>query len=758
MKTLLIDNYDSFSHILFQYLWEVNGQEPLFIHNDEWTLDRIRQERFDNILISPGPGRPDRVRDFGVCAKVMEEFKHVPLLGVCLGHQGLGLSAGARIVQAPSVRHGKLSNILHNGEGLFSGLPQGFPAMRYHSLVVESTADSGNMRVLATSEEDKQIMAIRLLDRPAFGLQFHPESIGTEGGRLLLANFRNLTLAHGSRQTNLVTTSLPRAINKTVVPVMPSAQHIHNVTGNITSGQPKWIELRELPWRDPEAVFHVLFHADSAAFWLDSANAAGSTVSSYTYMGTGAKLVEVNEDEIRIISVKPDGQAKLRTPLTQGDPLEYLQSYLRNTEASVFPETCAFTGSFRGGLIGYFGYGIKRHTVPGLQSVPSEKNSLSDRSGPRLHADNGNKMPDALFLEPSRVLAFDHAAGIVYAFLPVTSDFQDPEMTAQHQESLTWLENLTSRWNSIQIPALSIQQSGDPTSQPELLKLPWKLSAHQSDYLDQIRNLQSAMLAGESYEACLTNQACVEADIDPWIVYRCLRSINPAPYLAYMRFPQGTLLSASPERFLKVDKAGRLSSRPIKGTRRRGVNADDDKKIARELAANTKDRSENLMIVDLVRNDIGKVSQVGSVRVTESLVVETHPTVLQLVSGVEGKLKPGLDALDAFRACFPGGSMTGAPKRRSMELLDAEERRERGVFSGAMGYLGYDGSMDLGMVIRTLVCHAGTFSVGCGGAILTESDPDMEFKEAMLKAFAPMQALELAIYGECGNWKRGEIV
>lgn len=752
MKTLLIDNYDSFSHILFQYLWEVNGQEPLFIHNDEWPLERIRQAHFDNILISPGPGRPERTRDFGVCTAVMEEFKHVPLLGVCLGHQGLGLTAGARIVAAPTVRHGKISSILHNGEGLFSGLLQGFPAMRYHSLVVESTPDSGNMQVLATSEEDKQIMAIGLLDRPAYGLQFHPESIGTEGGHLLLANFRDMTLAHAGRQNKMVETRPPQAAN---IPVESPG-----TTATETLSQPKWIEVRELPWRDPEAVFHGMFQADAAAFWLDSANAPGSSLFPYTYMGTGAKLIEVNEDEIRILGVKPDGSANCHTPLISCDPLAYLQSYLQNTETSVFPETCAFTGAFRGGLIGYFGYGIKRHTVPGLQPVHTENMFPSNAAGsrPQPQAGNENKMPDALFLEPNRVLAFDHAAGIVYAFLPVTSDFQDPEMTAHHQESRLWLENLTSRWNSIQIPAVNIQPSGDRTSQPDLLKLPWKLSAQQSDYLDQIRNLQSAMLAGESYEACLTNQACVEADIDPWIVYRCLRCINPAPYLAYMHFPQGTLLSASPERFLKVDKAGRLSSRPIKGTRRRGVNAEDDKKVARELVANTKDRSENLMIVDLVRNDIGKVSQVGSVRVTESLVVETHPTVLQLVSGVEGKLKPGLDALDAFRACFPGGSMTGAPKRRSMELLDAEERRERGVFSGAMGYLGYDGSMDLGMVIRTLVCHKGIYSVGCGGAILTESDPEMEFKEAMLKALAPMQALELAVYGECGTWKRVENV
>ena len=215
------------------------------------------------------------------------------------------------------------------------------------------------------------------------------------------------------------------------------------------------------------------------------------------------------------------------------------------------------------------------------------------------------------------------------------------------------------------------------------------------------------------------------------------------------------VLSASPERFLKLDARGNLASRPIKGTRPRGADAEADAALRAELAGNAKDRSENLMIVDLVRNDFGKVCALGTVAAPEMMKVETHPNVLQLVSTVTGRLAEGETALSAVRACFPGGSMTGAPKKRTMELLAAAERRPRGIFSGAMGYLGFDGAMDLGMVIRTLVHVNGEYRVGCGGAILSESDPEAEFAEAMLKAAAPMHAVELAVFGSAGNWKTG---
>ena len=225
MKTLLLDNYDSFSHILFQYLWEVNGERPHFIRNDEWTLEQIRAARFDNIVISPGPGHPGNARDFGVCAEVIAAFPDKPILGVCLGLQGLGLAAGVPVVSAPAVRHGKPSPIRHDGKDLFAGLPQGFAAVRYHSLVIPADARAPGLIVTATAGDDGQIMGIRLAGRPCFGVQFHPESIGTEHGKALLANFRGLTEQAGASRGRGRIRAVIGPARRRESPVPPAGSH-----------------------------------------------------------------------------------------------------------------------------------------------------------------------------------------------------------------------------------------------------------------------------------------------------------------------------------------------------------------------------------------------------------------------------------------------------------------------------------------------------------------------------------------------------
>ena len=189
MKTLLIDNYDSYTYILGHYIWKISDVRPTVIKNDSMTLEEIKGLRFDNIVISPGPGNPEVEKDFGVCKQVLETFSSIPTLGVCLGHQGIGAFAGARVINAPAVRHGKHSVIRHNGDRLFEGLPEKFKAVRYHSLVIDPASVTDDIEVLAAAEDDGQIMAIRLKSRPCYGVQFHPESIGTDFGEKLLRNF-----------------------------------------------------------------------------------------------------------------------------------------------------------------------------------------------------------------------------------------------------------------------------------------------------------------------------------------------------------------------------------------------------------------------------------------------------------------------------------------------------------------------------------------------------------------------------------------
>jgi len=260
-------------------------------------------------------------------------------------------------------------------------------------------------------------------------------------------------------------------------------------------------------------------------------------------------------------------------------------------------------------------------------------------------------------------------------------------------------------------------------------------------YLKLIAKAQSHIAAGDVYQLCLTNRLEFEHQLDPLAVYLELRAANPAPYACYLKFEDQALVCSSPEQFLSVSSDGIVSSRPIKGTRPRSIDSDQDRKIAQELATNAKERAENLMIVDLMRNDLGRVSEPHSVAVTALFEVEQYATVHQLVSTVTARLEAGVSMRGLLQSAFPGGSMTGAPKIRAMQLIGDLEGIPRGVYSGAAGYLAMDGSADLGMTIRSLVFDGAKVSLGVGGGITIDSDPDAELAETELKAKALLRAI-----------------
>jgi para-aminobenzoate synthetase len=260
--------------------------------------------------------------------------------------------------------------------------------------------------------------------------------------------------------------------------------------------------------------------------------------------------------------------------------------------------------------------------------------------------------------------------------------------------------------------------------------------------LEDVETCLDHLLQGDSYEICLTNQIQMDLDIDPLDLYRALRRANPAPFAAYLRLGDRAVLSSSPERFLRVSSEGEAEARPIKGTSRRGQTPEEDAALATALAADEKNRAENLMIVDLLRNDLGAVCEVGSVEVPQMMAVETYETVHQLVSSVTGQLRPGATAADAVRSCFPPGSMTGAPKKHTTEILDTLEGAPRGVYSGAIGWFGLGGAADLAVAIRTIVLSGGRATIGAGGAIVLQSDPEREYEEMLLKAAAALRAID----------------
>jgi len=295
-----------------------------------------------------------------------------------------------------------------------------------------------------------------------------------------------------------------------------------------------------------------------------------------------------------------------------------------------------------------------------------------------------------------------------------------------------WLEKILENWEVDDMPV-------PDAALPPFSK--WEPLIPRETYADRIRKLQDEIRAGNTYEACFTHAYSTESPADPLSIFLRLRRENPAPYSAYFAFPDLRLLSASPELFLESSSNGLLRSRPIKGTRPRGRNPLEDKANREDLQSHPKDRAENLMITDLTRHDFCRVCDPGSVETGPLLEVEQHPSLFQLVSEVRGKLEPGRTAWDAVASCFPGGSMTGAPKERTMELLAATEAGPRGAYSGAMGYFTGGNAFCLSMLIRTLENRDKFWRIGCGGAVLIDSDPQAEWEEAELKARSVIDAV-----------------
>lgn len=334
---------------------------------------------------------------------------------------------------------------------------------------------------------------------------------------------------------------------------------------------------------------------------------------------------------------------------------------------------------------------------------------------------------DQKFLSVDRAMVFDHSTRKMYlvGLFETSDDFEH------------WCNAAFLRLGLIggELAAYKLQSR----QENEVSNLTIRHSAER--YLDMIRMAQQHIALGDVYQICLTNRIEFEHSLDPLMVYLDLREINPAPYAAFIRVGNQTLVCSSPEQFLRVSPSGLISSKPIKGTRPRSSNLEQDQYFAQELQKNEKERAENLMIVDLMRNDIGRVSAPDSVKVSKLFEVESYATVHQLVSTVEGQLLDGKSAVDALAAAFPGGSMTGAPKLRAMEIISQLEQGPRGVYSGAVGFIGFNGAAEFGMVIRTIVFDANLAYIGVGGGITSDSDPAAELEETKLKAKALLRVL-----------------
>jgi para-aminobenzoate synthetase len=703
VKTLLIDNYDSYTYNLFQLIAEVNGEEPVVVLNDTDTIEDLGEylAGFDNVVVSPGPGHPAEPRDFGLSAAVLAEST-IPVLGVCLGHQGIALGEGARVAPAPEPRHGHLSPVRHDGRDLFRGLPQGFTAVRYHSLAVSEPLPEA---LEATAwAEDGVLMGLRHRSRPLWGVQFHPESVLTEYGHLMLVNFRNLT-ARRARRT--------RTKNTAVTPAAAAipAQRTADVPRPRRAAPAYRLHTRRIAGAvDTEAAFTRMYGASPRAFWLDS-SLVEQGLSRFSFFGDGSgPLAEFVRYDV--VSGRCEIERAGRPPRkVAASVFDYLRRQLTNRRV----DAAGLPFDFTGGYVGYFGYEMK-----------------ADCGSPNRHS---SELPDACWLFADRLIAVDHLKGFTYAVCLA----EDTAGAAREAED--WLDGALAQLSFVS--AASEQPPATARPEPDLgAAEPW-LVRDRSAYLADIEACQRQLRSGTSYEICLTDAARLPAPPDAYDFYRVLRRVNPAPYAAFLRFGDVDVAGSSPERFLRITRDGIAEARPIKGTAPRGNGPEEDARLRDALAADAKTRAENLMIVDLLRNDLGRVSRTGSVRVTRLMATETYATVHQLVSTVEGRLREGTDAVECVRACFPGGSMTGAPKLRTMEIIDELETEARGVYSGALGYLGCSGGADLNIVIRTAVFADGLMHLGAGGAIVLDSDPAAEYDEMLLKTAAQMRSLHL---------------
>ncbi|MCZ6755799.1 MAG: aminodeoxychorismate synthase component I [Gemmatimonadetes bacterium] len=447
--------------------------------------------------------------------------------------------------------------------------------------------------------------------------------------------------------------------------------------------------------------------------WLDS-SATGSPQARYSYV-TADPSVVIRGFGARTEIARPHTGDNAWTPI-DGHALaagrEVMRPFLNDPVPGLPP--------FQGGLAGYLGYEF----AGALERVPAPHRR--DRS-----------LPDVVLALYDWVIAWDHEtadAWIISTGVPAARG----ERRRRAETRLRRIKELVAGAASVHHMAPGLPPS-DHQGSVETAGVVSTFSA--ADYRASVTRVRDYIVAGDIFQANLSQQFSAPLPCQPFELYARLRSRNPAPFAAYFEVGSAAILSVSPERFLKVGEDGSVETRPIKGTRPRGADPADDVRLAHELLSSEKDRAENVMIVDLLRNDLSRVCRAGSIHVPTLCALESHPTVHHLVSTVEGQLAGGEDALTLLAAVFPGGSITGAPKVRAMEIIAELEPTARSVYCGAIGYVGFGGAMDTSIAIRTAIAEDGKLYFNAGGGIVADSDPDAEYRETLDKAQAFIQVL-----------------
>ena len=457
---------------------------------------------------------------------------------------------------------------------------------------------------------------------------------------------------------------------------------------------------------DTPTSVYIKLRGNGPSFLLESVE-GGERIARFSFIGIRPKAQYIlRGNEIQII----ESNSTRLVPLEEGvDPTHFLQEEMSRFD--VKPQHGL--PRFIGGMVGYLGYELVRYFEPTLI--------------PQMQA---SPVPDGMYLLADTVIAFDHAR----RSLSLIANVLDGDVDAANRK-LDEIETL-------------IHQPLPPTPQHEVKPSKNTSNMTQGRYEDMVRDAKEHIAAGDIFQVVLSQRFSRETSAEPFDVYRAVRRLNPSPYMFFFDFgildgEPFYLVGASPEIFVRLED-GIASLRPIAGTRPRGADAEADAKLATELLADQKERAEHVMLVDLGRNDLGRVCEYGTVKVSDFFTIEKYSHVMHIVSHVEGKLRPGLTSFDLVRAAFPAGTVSGAPKVRALEIIAELEPDARGAYAGMVGYFGFDGNMDTCLAIRTMVGLGNTFTVQAGAGIVADSDPPTEFQETKNKASAMLKAIEMA--------------
>ena len=446
------------------------------------------------------------------------------------------------------------------------------------------------------------------------------------------------------------------------------------------------------------------------AFLLESVE-GGEKWGRYSFLGSNPSLVfRAKGSHVEVL--RGEG-----TEILAGthDPLTGLQQLLEGYRAVSVSGLPRFTG----GMVGYLSYDIVRH----IERLPTLAKDDLD-------------LPDALFLLTDTLLIFDN----VTHRITVVSNAVVPEQTLSAVECA--YREAQQKIESI-IAALR-RPMGAPVGRPTRAgSLHVESSVTREGFYQAVNRVKAYVEAGDIIQAVLSQRLTVRTDADPFDVYRALRIVNPSPYMYYLRLGDLKVVGSSPEILVRLE-GNRIDLRPIAGTRPRGATEEEDQQLAEELRADPKERAEHIMLVDLGRNDVGKVARVGSIGVSDLMVVERYSHVMHLVSHVRGTLEAGRNAFEVLRACFPAGTVSGAPKIRAMEIIEELEPTRRGPYAGAVGYVSFSGNLDTCITIRTVLFARGVATIQVGAGIVADSDPEREYQETMNKARGMLRAIELA--------------